>query len=257
MDRRSLGLRRPRGRERHGRRARPDAHALRAHHPARPLLLFAHLGPPAGGRELAAPAQRHVRKVTTLPPDDAEQPIAAVDDDAVGAVGGEDDTVQDEPLDDAERIARLEAEVAELKDAHARAQADLLNYRRRSEQRWAERARATLADTVRRYIPLLDDIDLALGNVDDELDGHQWVEGIRLVRQKFVETLATAGVEAIATEDAEFDPRVHEAISYAPGPDGRVVAAVRSGYTMQDYVVRPAQVVVGDGSVNTQATQEA
>ncbi len=152
---------------------------------------------------------------------------------------------------------RLEAEVAELKDAHARAQADLLNYRRRSEQRWAERARATLADTVRRYIPLLDDLDLALGNVDADLDGHQWVEGIRLVRQKFAETLATAGVEPIATEDAEFDPRVHEAISYAPGPDGRVVAAVRSGYTMQDYVVRPAQVVVGDGSVNTQATQEA
>ena len=110
---------------------------------------------------------------------------------------------------------------------------------------------------MRRYLPLLDDLDLALGNVDAELDGHQWVEGIRLVRHKFVETLAAVGVEAIATEDAAFDPRVHEAISYAPGTSGDVVAAVRSGYTMQDYVVRPAQVVVGDGSADAEPTQEA
>ena len=110
---------------------------------------------------------------------------------------------------------------------------------------------------MRRYLPLLDDLDLALGNVDADLAGHQWVEGIRLVRQKFGETLAAVGVEGIPTEEAAFDPRVHEAISYAPGPGGRVVAAVRSGYTMQDYVVRPAQVVVGDGSTDTEATQEA
>ena len=165
--------------------------------------------------------------------------------------------VETEPLTDEERIAHLEAEVAGLRDAHTRAQADLLNYRRRSEQHWAERARTTLADTVRRYLPVLDDLDLALGNVDADLEGHQWVEGIRLVRQKFAETLATAGVEAIPTDGAEFDPRVHEAISYAPGPSGRVVAAVRSGYTMQDYVVRPAQVVVGDGSTDTEPTQDA
>ena len=110
---------------------------------------------------------------------------------------------------------------------------------------------------MRRYLPLLDDLDLALGNVDADLGGHQWVEGIRLVRQKFAETLAAVGVEAIPTEQAAFDPRVHEAISYAPGPGGRVVAAVRTGYTMQDYVVRPAQVVVGDGSTDTEATQDA
>jgi molecular chaperone GrpE len=152
------------------------------------------------------------------------------------------------PQTDAERIASLEAEVAELKEAHARAVADHLNYRRRSEQHWTERARATLADTVSRYLPLLDDLDRAVGNVDPELDGHQWVEGVRLVHHKFHETLAASGLEAIATEDAAFDPQVHEAISYAPGPEGRVIASVRAGYHINDYVVRPAQVVVGDGT---------
>ena len=188
----------------------------------------------------------------TLLPDDAEQPLAAVED-------GEHPAAEAEapPRSDAERIASLEAEVAELQDAHTRALADHLNYRRRSEQHWAERARATLADAVRRYLPVLDDLDLALGNVDPDLDGHQWVEGIRLVRHKFGEAFVAAGVEAIPTEDAAFDPRVHEAISYAPGPGGQVVATARSGYTIQDYVVRPAQVVVGDGATPAPPTQEA
>lgn len=195
----------------------------------------------------------------TLPPEDAEQPPAAVGDVAPlsgsEVTGGETPAAAAGTLTDAERIAALEAEVAGLKDAHARALADHLNYRRRSEQRWEERARATLADTVRRYLPLLDDLELALGNVDPGFAGRQWVQGIRLVRQKFIETLAGAGVEAIPTEDAEFDPRVHEAIAYAPGPGSRVVATVRSGFAMQDYVVRPAQVVVGDGAADGATTQ--
>ena len=191
-------------------------------------------------------------------PDEPEQPLAAVGD-PPGAADGEhpDGAGEAPPLTDAERAAALEAEVAALREAHARAQADLVNYRRRSEQHWAERARMTLADAVRRHLPVLDDLDLALGSVDDDLAAHQWVEGIRLVRQKFAETLAVAGVEAIATDGEAFDPRVHEAITYAPGPADSVVATVRSGWAMSDHVVRPAQVVVGDGSADATATQEA
>ena len=76
------------------------------------------------------------------------------------------------------------------------------------------------------------------------------------MRRKFRETLEACGLEAIATEDAAFDPRVHEAISYAPGPEGRIVAAPRGGWAIGGYVVRPAQVVVGGGAGAT-ATQEA
>ena len=152
------------------------------------------------------------------------------------------------PLSDAERIVVLEREVAELKEAHTRALADHLNYRRRSEQHWAERARVTLAAAVSRYLPLLDDLDRAVANVDADIAGEQWVEGIRLVHQKFHEAIAGSGLEAIATGGCAFDPRVHEAIAFAPGPEGQIIAAVRAGYAIQDHVVRPAQVVVGDGS---------
>ena len=160
------------------------------------------------------------------------------------------------PLSDAEQIVALELEVAELKEAHTRALADHLNYRRRSEQNWTDRARATLADAVSRYLPLLDDLDRAVANVDGEISGHQWVDGIRLVHQKFHETIAGSGLETIATAGRAFDPRVHEAIAFAPGPQGQIIEAVRAGYTIQDHVVRPAQVVVGDGNPPPEAEQQ-
>lgn len=158
------------------------------------------------------------------------------------------------PPTGAERIASLEAEAAELREAHARALADHLNYRRRSEQRWADRERDVLVSAVRRFLPLLDDLDLALDSAGGG-GGEPWAEGVRLVRRKFRETLEACGLEAIATEDAAFDPRVHEAISYAPGPEGRIVASPRGGWAIGGYVVRPAQVLVGGGA--EAATEEA
>ena len=160
------------------------------------------------------------------------------------------------PQTDAERIASLEAEAAELREAHARALADHLNYRRRSEQRWADRERDVLTGAVRRFLPLLDDLGLALDSAGAEGGGAPWAEGVRLVHRKFRETLEACGLEAIATEEAAFDPRVHEAISYAAGPQGRIVATLRGGWAIGDYVVRPAQVVVGDGAEDA-ATEEA
>ncbi len=153
----------------------------------------------------------------------------------------------DEAPGDAERIAALEAEVAELTERHARAVADLQNYRRRAEERWTERARAQLATTMARCLPPLDDLNRALDSVDGNLAGDQWVEGIRLVQRKFQEMLAGAGVEEIGGEGEAFDPLVHEAVSSAPGPDGQILALVREGYRIENYVLRPAQVVVGGG----------
>ncbi len=159
--------------------------------------------------------------------------------------------------DDAERIAALEAQVAELTERQARAVADLQNYRRRAEERWAERARVQLAQTIARCLPPLDDLNRALASIDGDLSGHQWIEGIRLVQRKFQEMLANAGVEEIGGEGAEFDPLVHEAVSFGPGPKGQVVALVREGYRIEGYVLRPAQVVVGGGEAGSADGEQA
>ena len=195
----------------------------------------------------ASPA-RHTQDSMT---NDQEQDAVPLEGDSAGEAAAPAREDGGETPGDAERIAALEAEVAELTDRHARAVADLQNFRRRTEERWAERARAQLAETIARCLPPLDDLSRALASVDGVLAEDQWIEGIRLVERKFKEMLAGAGVEKIGGEGDAFDPAVHEAVSSAPGPEGQVVALVREGYRIENYVLRPAQVVVGGGEAGS------
>lgn len=150
---------------------------------------------------------------------------------------------------DAERIARLTEDLEQLRERHARAAADYQNLQRRSQEARLEQVRRATASAVMLYLPVLDDLKLAVQSVDGEIAEHQWVEGIRMVQRKFENVLEAGGVSEIEAEGAQFDPTVHEAVGYAPGPEGRVVALLQNGYQIGEYVVRAARVMVGDGSI--------
>jgi molecular chaperone GrpE len=62
--------------------------------------------------------------------------------------------------------------------------------------------------------------------------------------------LEAAGVTEIEALGLPFDPERHEAVTAAPGPEGRVIQVTRRGYVLQDRVIRPASVVVGSGDGN-------
>lgn len=145
------------------------------------------------------------------------------------------------------RIEALEAELAELDAQYARSVADYQNLRRRSEEGRREQVRVTLASMLARYLPVFDDLDRAIESVDEEIAEHPWVEGIRAVGRKFQDTLEASGVVEIVTLGEDFDPNVHEAVSYAPGPEGQVIAVVRRGFSLDGHVIRVPMVVVGDG----------
>ena len=156
-------------------------------------------------------------------------------------------------------IEALTAELEELRGKYLRAVADYQNLRRRSDEERREYGRYTLAALVLNYLPVLDDLDRALDSVDADIAGHKWVDGVRMVERKFRGVLEASGVRAIEAESAPFDPALHEAISYAPGPEGQIVAVVQPGYTLDGKVVRAAQVVVGNGGDtgdSTGGTQE-
>ena len=149
-----------------------------------------------------------------------------------------------------DEVAALRDEVSDYRGRWMRAVADYQNLRRRSAEERAELRAQLLAGLVGGYLGLLDDLDRALGSLDqhDELSGHPWVSGVELVRQKFGSLLEESGVREIAAEGEPFDPRRHEAIGRQPGPEGVVVAIAQRGYEAGSQVVRPARVVVGDGS---------
>jgi molecular chaperone GrpE len=153
-----------------------------------------------------------------------------------------------------EDVAALKKELAELKarvEANLagwqRAQADFVNYKRRTEQEREETVKLANASLVLSLLPILDDFERAITSCPQELSGLAWVEGIRLIERKLRASLEAQGLSPIPALGEPFDPRWHEAVRQAEGKEGIVLEEVQKGYKFRDRVLRPTQVVVGNG----------
>jgi molecular chaperone GrpE len=97
------------------------------------------------------------------------------------------------------------------------------------------------------FLEILDNLDRALAAAGDRRDD-PFVDGISLVRQQFLQTLAALGVTAVNPLGTPFDPAMHEAVTTIPGragvPEGQIVGVVRPGYLIGEDVLRPAMVAV-------------
>jgi molecular chaperone GrpE len=152
------------------------------------------------------------------------------------------------------RVERAEREASEFRDKWMRAAADYQNLKRRSEQERQDLARFANAALIINILPILDDMERALGTLDAKLAGLTWVEGIYHIYRKFKQALESAGVSEIEADGADFDPNLHEAVQYSEGDEGKVVSVVQKGYKLGDRVIRPSMVVVGKGGQPDQAT---
>jgi molecular chaperone GrpE len=74
-----------------------------------------------------------------------------------------------------------------------------------------------------------------------------WLQGLEMVRTRFLGLLATADIHPVQAEGQPFDPRLHLAMateSRAGVPDGTVVAVLRKGYRQRGRVLRYSEVAV-------------
>jgi len=132
-----------------------------------------------------------------------------------------------------------------------RAQADFINYKRRTEQERQDFNSFANANLLCGILPVLDDLERALNAIPEEFSGDDWVEGVRLVERKFKTVLEGQGVKPICALNEPFNPNVHEALRQEKGKEGIVIAELQKGYTLHDKLLRPARVVVGTGEVET------
>jgi len=136
-------------------------------------------------------------------------------------------------------------------DLAQRAQADFVNYKRRTAQDLEQKVRDANAGLLTHLLPVLDDLERALASVPEDVAEHSWAQGISLIGQKLGRLLEQQGLERIGGEGDIFDPHVHEAVAYEEHPvydEGQVASVYRPGYRLRDRVLRPAQVVVARGS---------
>jgi molecular chaperone GrpE len=154
--------------------------------------------------------------------------------------------------EDAESLKQALAEAQQKAEEYLaglqRAQADFINYKRRTEQERQDFSRYANADLILSLLPILDDLDRALDSVPPKLAKADWVDGVRLVDRKFRTTLESQGLTPIKALGEPFDPNFHEALRQDKGKEGMVVEEFQKGYIMHDRLLRPAKVVVGNGS---------
>ncbi|MFC1897770.1 nucleotide exchange factor GrpE [Chloroflexota bacterium] len=128
-----------------------------------------------------------------------------------------------------------------------RAQADFINYKRRSEQEKGEISQFANASLMFNLLPILDDLERAFTSIPPHLAQLTWVDGIRLIERKLQTTLEVQGLSPIKALGEPFDPKFHEAVMHSKGKEGIVIEELQKGYKLHDRVIRPAMVIVGKG----------
>ncbi|MGN0232891.1 MAG: nucleotide exchange factor GrpE [Bacteroidaceae bacterium] len=148
-----------------------------------------------------------------------------------------------------EKLQDAEEEIASLKDQLLRKIAEFDNYRKRTIKEKTELILNGGEKTVAAILPILDDMERALTNMEKAEDVKAVVEGVKLIHKKFIDILGKQGVQPIDTKDATFDVDLHEAIAQLPAPcdemKGKVMDCTLTGYKLNEKVIRHAQVVVG------------
>jgi molecular chaperone GrpE len=137
-----------------------------------------------------------------------------------------------------------------------RAQADFINYKRRSEQEKEEISKFANSVLMVGFLPILDDLERAFASIPPNLAKLSWVDGIRLIERKLRASLEAQGLSPIKAVDEPFDSKFHEAAMYGKGKEGIVIEELQRGYMLHDRLLRPAMVVVGEGEVEEKTEQE-
>lgn len=166
----------------------------------------------------------------------------------------EQEEQQDTPQTEEEQLkAELEKVnemLAEQKDKYLRLSAEFDNYRKRTMKEKAELVLNGGEKSIGSILPVVDDLERALKNMENATDVQAVKEGVELIYNKFMTVLGQNGVKVIETKDQPLNTDYHEAIAVIPAPEeekkGKILDCVQTGYMLNDKVIRHAKVVVGE-----------
>jgi molecular chaperone GrpE len=146
-----------------------------------------------------------------------------------------------------EDVESARNEASSYQDKYLRSLAEMENFKKRVERTYADLTMSSKKDLLRKLLAVRDNLERALQYGTSSEDGEGIMEGVRLTQYQLDGLLAQEGVKDIDADGKPFDPRLEEAVHSVDDPnvpDHTVVQVVRKGYTYQDEVLRPAQVVV-------------
>lgn len=182
-----------------------------------------------------------------------EQPETDVQQDANQEQESEPKSEQEPELTEEEKLQqKLDEQIrqtAAMQDKYLRLMAEFDNFRRRTNLEKADLIKSAGTKVITNILPVLDDFERAIKNMEKAEDIKSILTGVELIYQKFMTTLQKEGLHPINTEGADFNVDYHEAIALVPAPapelKGKVLDCVQTGYTLNEKVIRHAKVAVG------------
>lgn len=147
-----------------------------------------------------------------------------------------------------EKVEDLGQKLIDMNDKYLRLYSDFDNYRKRTSKEKLDMIKFASEDTIKDLLPIIDDYERAMEDIDNQDISDTTKEGLRLIYSKLMNTLTQKGVKPINAKGELFDENIHEAITQIPAQcdedKGRVIDEITKGYFMFDKVIRFSKVVV-------------
>ena len=164
------------------------------------------------------------------------------------------DSPEDNPdstdQEDLDPIEEAQKDAAHWKDLAARNQAELDNYRKRMAREKSDAIKFANASLLSELLPVIDSFQMGLSAAINEDPDSIISKGMEMVQKQLEEFLTSQGAVLISSVGQEFDPNLHEAISQESSdevPSGHVISEIRKGFTLNDRLLRAANVIVSKG----------
>ncbi len=138
----------------------------------------------------------------------------------------------------------------DVHNKYIRVLADLENLKRRQIKEREEAVQRTRSQIIGDLLPSLDAFQMGMQEVEKEESTKNIFVGISMAYKQMENILGEYGLEVINPLGLEFDPKLHEALSFQASDEveeGLVIQTIRTGYKIKDKLLRPASVIISQG----------
>jgi molecular chaperone GrpE len=181
--------------------------------------------------------------------------------------GNHDEAIVGEAEEEADPMQKLMQEIVVAKeeagknwDLYLRERADLENARKRHQRDREEAIRFANDRLLREMIPVLDNLERAVGHAEQDDDNQGLLEGVNMTINQFRKVLEDFGVKPINALGEDFDPNLHQAMGQVETTDqapNTVISEFQKGYLLNDRLLRPSLVMVARAPNGATEDQDA
>jgi molecular chaperone GrpE len=129
--------------------------------------------------------------------------------------------------------------LVDLEQKWKRALADYANLEKRIAVEKTELCRLLTEPLIKELLTIIDELEMAQAHLQDQ--------GLALTLSKFKQILANQGVSEIPVMGLDYDPLSMEVSQMVAGSKNKVVKVILQGYQLNNKIIRPARVQVGQG----------